>query len=90
MVKIKIGFLLLLFFLLSCFIFDDTCKQVENKNISKHPIKLFAHQLFAYFFFRSLTAAFLVPRTFFIRFLRSLRCFLAVFFGSARPCRVRR
>lgn len=43
-----------------------------------------------YFFLASLTDAFFVPRTFFIRFLRSLRCFLAVFFGSARPCRVRR
>lgn len=32
------------------------------------------------------TLAFLVPRTFFILFLRSLRCFLEVFFFSKRPC----
>lgn len=32
------------------------------------------------------TLAFLVPRTFFILFLRSLRCFLEVFFFSNRPC----
>ncbi len=88
--RLKLKFPFFFFLLLSCFIFDDTHKQEENKNICKHPIKLFVHLLFAYFFLASLTVAFFVPRTFFIRFLRSLRCFLAVFFASARPCRVRR
>uniref|UniRef100_A0A2M4C8F9 Putative secreted protein n=1 Tax=Anopheles marajoara TaxID=58244 RepID=A0A2M4C8F9_9DIPT len=43
-----------------------------------------------YFFTAWPTFAFLVPRTFFIRFLRSLRCLRVIFFFSYSPWRPRR